>query len=130
MILFGHSLVPSERIYHIDSIEAILHTPSNSIIAIDFSKENMDIIEHAKSNRIRFALFIKNQVEAVIGENLGATYLIINAKNGNPLQIIADFYLFNAKVLGYCEFEEKLQDLIDMRFDGAVFDDAIVRVGS
>jgi len=128
MILFGHPYVPSERFYHIDSIEAVRHTPANSILALFFAPENLDIIDHLRRNGIRFGLFVETQSDAVIAENLRASYLIVNPKNGPAIQKIAEHYLFDAKVLGYINDMDDLQELIDMRLDGAIFPEAIVKV--
>lgn len=128
MILFGHPYVPSERFYHIDSIEAIRHTPANSILVLFFAPENLDIIDHLRRNGIRFALFVETQSDAVIAENLRASYLIVNPKNGPAIQKVAEHYLFDAKVLGYINDMDDLPELIDMRLDGAIFPEAIVKV--
>jgi hypothetical protein len=130
MILFGHPIIPSERFYHIESIAAIANTPSNSVIALFFEEQNLDIIAHLHLNSIRFALYVNSSVEAVLGENLRASYLIVNPKNGSDIQKVAEHYLFDAKVLGYCEEEENLEKLIDMRLDGVIFAEAIVKITS
>jgi len=130
VILFGHPLIPSERFYHIFSIEAIANTPSNSVIALFFEEQNLDIIAHLRLNGIRFALYVSSTVEAVLAENLRATYLIVTTKNGSEIQRIAEHYLFDAKVLGYCEDKENLEELIEMRLDGAIFAEAIVKITS
>jgi len=130
MILFGHPLIPSERFYHISSIEAIDNTPSNSIVALFFEEQNLDIINYLRLNAIRFALYVTTSVEAVLAENLRATYLIVNGKNSSEIQKIAEHYLFDAKILGYCEEEENLEKLIDMRLDGAIFAEAIIKITS
>lgn len=128
MILFGHPCVPSERFYHIDSIEAIRHTPANTLIALFYAPDNLDIIEHLRRNSVRFALFVETQSDAVVAENLRASYLIVNPKNGPAIQKIAEHYLFDAKVLGYIKSTDDLQELIDIRLDGAVFPEAIIKV--
>jgi hypothetical protein len=130
MILFGHPLISSEYFYHIESIEAISNTPANSIVALFFEEQNLDILTHLRDNKIRFALYISSEVEAVLCENLGATYLIVNPKNGADIQKVAEHYLFDAKVLGYCEEVESLQKLIDMRLDGVIFGEAIIKITS
>lgn len=130
MILFGHPLIPSERFYHISSIEAIINTPPNSVISLFFEEQNLDIIAHLHLNKIRFALYVNSSVEAILAENLRAAYLIVNTKNGSEIQKIAEHYLFDAKVLGYCEEEENLEKLIDMRLDGAIFAEAIIKISS
>jgi hypothetical protein len=130
MILFGHPLIPSEHFYHINSIEAINNTPSNSLIALFFEEQNLDIITHLRLNNIRFALYVNSAIEAILAENLRASYLVVNLKNGSEIQKIAEHYLFDSKVLGYCEEEETLTKLIDMRLDGAIFAEAIIKITS
>jgi hypothetical protein len=130
MLLFGHPYLASEPFYHIEAIEAIRHTPANSVVTLFFTAENLDIIEHLRQNNIRFALHIETPTEAVIGENLGASYLIVLPKHGEAIQKVAEHYLFDAKVLGYIEEMENLEDLIELRLDGAVFADAIIKINS
>lgn len=130
MILFGHPLIPSERFYHIESIEAIAHTPSNSIIALFFAPENLDLIAYLRVNKLRFALYVTTTTQAVLAENMNANYLLVHPKVGQEIQKVAEHYLFDAKVLGYIDQEEQLEKLIEMRLDGAVFIEAIVKITS
>lgn len=130
MILFGHPYIPSEQMYHVESIEAIAHTPSNSIVAMEFDPNNFDIVDHLRLNKIRFALFIHSTVEAVLAENLGAAFLLVNPKEASTIQKVAEHYLFEAKVLGYCEEESDLETLIDLRLDGAIYPEALVKITS
>ncbi|HEX5330695.1 hypothetical protein [Sulfuricurvum sp.] len=130
MLLFGHPYVPSQPFYHIDSIEALRRTPANSVVTLYFAPENLDIMEHLRKNGIRFALHVENTVDAVIGENLGASYLIVLSKHAEEIQKVAEHYLFDAKVLGYIEDVKNLDDLIEMRIDGAIFSDSIIKINS
>lgn len=130
MILFGHPLLSSERFYHIESLEAIAKTPSTSIIALFFAPQNIDLIVHLRNNKIRFALYVASTTEAVLAENMNANYLIVHPKVGQEIQKVADHYMFDAKVLGYIDQENQLEKLIDMRLDGAVFIEAIVKITS
>lgn len=130
MLLFGHPLLSSERFYHIETLEAIAKTPSNSIIALFFTPENLDLITYLASNKIRFALYVATITEAVLGENMNATYLLVHPKVGQEIQKVAEHYMFDAKVLGYIEQEDQLEKLIEMRLDGAVFIEAIVKITS
>lgn len=130
MILFGHSLIPSERFYHVESLEAIAHTPSNSIIALFFTPDNLDLITYLRANKIRFALYVTSTTEAVLAENMNANYLLVHPKIAQEIQKVADHYLFDAKVLGYIDQEDQLEKLIEMRLDGAVFIEAIVKITS
>lgn len=130
MILFGHPLLSSERFYHIESLEAIAKTPSNSIIALFFAPQNIDIIVHLHNNKIRFALYVTSTTEAVLAENMNANYLIVHPKVGQEIQKVADHYMFDAKVLGYIDQEDQLEKLIEIRLDGAIFIEAIVKITS
>jgi hypothetical protein len=130
MILFGHPLFSSERFYHIESLEAIAKTPSNSIIALFFAPQNIDLIVHLRKNKIRFALYVASTTEAILAENMNAHYLIVHPKVGQEIQQVADHYMFDAKVLGYIDQEEQLEKLIEMRLDGAIFIEAIVKITS
>jgi len=130
MILFGHPLIPSEKFYRIDSIDAISHTPSNAIVVFPFCRDPhyLALMNHLRTNHVRFALEIATIDEAVIGENLRATYLIVRPEAGEAIQKVAEHYLFDAKILGYCADESHLESLISMRLDGAIFPHALVSI--
>ena len=130
MILFGHPLLSSERFYHIESVEAIAKTPSDSIIALFFEPQNLDLIVYLRTNKIRFALYVDTITEAVLAENMNAHYLLVHPKVGQKIQKVAEHYMFDAKVLGYIDQEDQLEKLIEMRLDGAVFIEAIVKITS
>ena len=130
MKLFGHPLIPSERFYHIESLEAIAKTPSNTIIALFFSPQNLDLIVYLRTHKIRFALYVTSTTEAVLAENMNANFLLVHPKIAQEIQKVADHYLFDAKVLGYIDQEDQLEKLIDMRLDGAVFIEAIIKITS
>ena len=130
MILFGHPLISSECFYHIESLEAIANTPSNSVIALFFEPENIDLISYLRKNKVRFALYVTSITEAVLAENMNANYLIVNPKVGQEIQKVAEHYLFDAKILGYIDQEDQLEKLIEMRLDGAIFIEAIVKITS
>ncbi len=128
MLLFGHPYLPSETFYHIDAIEAVRHTPANSVVTLFFTPENLDIIDYLRQNSVRFALHIETTSDAVVAENLGASYLILHPRYAGAIQKVADHYLFDSKVLGYIESVEALEDLIEMGLDGAIFADAVIKI--
>ena len=130
MLLFGHPYLPSETFYHIDAIESVRHTPANSVVTLFFAPENLDIIDYLRENSVRFALHIETPSDAILSENLGASYLIVSPKNAPEVQSVAEHYLFDSKVLGYVEDMEHLPKLIEMRLDGAIFADAIIKITS
>lgn len=130
MLLFGHPYIPYRPFYHIDSVEALRHTPSGSVVALYFVPENLDIIDHLRHNKVPFALHVKTPSEAVLAENLRASYLIVRPEEGSEIQKIAEHYLFDAKVLGFIDDPKRLEELIERRLDGAIFPEAIIKITS
>ena len=128
MLLFGHPHIPHEKLYHISSIEAIEHTPSNSVLLFDFDKEVFELIEYAKENALEFALNIFSLKEAIICENLEAKYLLLSTELASSVQKAADTYLFDAKVLAHIKDEDDIEDLASEGIDGAVFAEAVIKV--
>lgn len=128
MIIFGEPFLDIPPLYHIDSIEAILHTPPNSVVAIELSKNNLEIIEHCKVNRIEFGVFVATIAEALIGENLKANYIIVQNDRVKTIQNIANEYLFSAKILTHVENHEQMEQFALEGIDGVIFPEGMVKV--
>ena len=130
MLIFGHSFIPSESLYHITDIDSIINTPSSSIIYIEFSQENLDIIEHANSNSIEFALDVKNITELIYASALGAKYIVLSREMAKTAQNIAENYLFDAKILVHISDNDETEELALLGIDGVIFSNAIIKINS
>ncbi len=130
MLIFGHRFITSERLYHIGDVEAILHTPSNSLIYLPFSEQNLDIITHLRSNTIRFALEAETIRDVIYAENLGAAFIIVKDELAKSTQKIAETYLFDAKILVHIQEESQIETMAYEGIDGVLFSDAIVKITS
>lgn len=130
MILFGHRFIESESFYHISDIVSIKNTPSNSIIYLDFSEENLDIIEHLNVNSVKFALHVSSIKELIYAHILGAAYITLPQKMAKDAQKIANEYLFDAKILAHIEDEDEIEELAYIGVDGAIFSKAIIKISS
>jgi len=128
MLIFGHPHIDAEKLYHVNSIEAIAHTPSNSVVLFDFNEEVYELINHAKENALEFALNISSLKDALFAENLDAKYLLCSYENALVVQKAADTYLFDAKVLIHVIDESKMEDLAQHGIDGIIFAEAIIKV--
>jgi len=128
MLIFGHAHIPSENFYHVNSIEAIEHTPSNTTLLFSSDEEVFEMVNFAKENSVNFALEIKSLQEAIIFESLDAQYLLVKKELAKKVQNAADTYLFDAKVLVHLEDEENFEDLIEEGIDGVVFSEAIIKI--
>jgi hypothetical protein len=128
MLLFGHPQILNEKFYHINSIEAIAHTPSNACLLLTYDEEVFELIEYARENDLAFAIDVSNLTEAIICENLDAKYLLVNDEIAKRVQTAADTYLFDAKVLVHIKEEEAIEALAEEGIDGAVFSEAIIKI--
>lgn len=128
MLLFGHPKIPSEKLYHVSSIEAVAHTPSNSSVLFNYDEEVFELIEYAKNNALEFALNVSNLTEAILAENLDAKYIIVDQGIAKSVQNAADTYLFDAKVLAHANSEEEIETLASEGIDGVIFTEAIIKI--
>ena len=130
LIIFGHRFIESESFYHIPNIDAIQNTPPSSSIYVEFSEENLDIINHADENRIILALGVDNITEIIYASSLGASYIVVSKKLAKTAQNIANEYLFDAKILVHINEENEIEELAILGIDGVVFQEGILKVNS
>ena len=128
MLILGHPHIDHEKLYHVGSIEAIEHTPSNSLLLFDFDTEVFELIEHAQTNALNFALNVSSLKDAILAENLDATYILINADLATSVQKAADTYLFDAKILVHAKDEGLIEELASEGVDGLIFAEAVIKV--
>ncbi len=128
MILFGHPLVESESLYHIGSVDALVHTPPNATIYVHFTDENVDIMKHLQSNAIDFAVEVADVRELVLANAFGASFLVVSTQFAQTAQQIAENYLFDAKVLAHVEDDETMQKMALMGIDGVLYPGSIVKI--
>lgn len=127
MIIFGHEYFKKPPFYDVKSIDAILNTPSNSTLYIEFKPALLDVIEHCQLNKLSFALKVDNLKDAVFAHNFDASYLITNHIMAPTLQKAADTYLFDAKILCMIQHDEEIQELATLGIDGVIFSQGIVK---
>lgn len=130
MYIYGHRFIQSNSFYHVPNIDAIQNTPSNSTIYLDFSEDNLEIINHAVSNNIVLALGVSNITEIVYASSLGASFIVVSKELAKTAQNIANNYLFDAKILAHISDEDELEELIILGVDGVVFSNAIIKINS
>lgn len=130
MLIFGHRFIPSESLYHTPNIDSITNTPPSSIIYLEFSEDNLDIIEHANLNQISFALSVANITQLIYASSLNAKYILVSQEMAKTAQSIAESYLFDAKVLVSIETEEEIEELALLGVDGVIFSNAIIKTNS
>ena len=130
MLLFGHKFIPSESLYHITDIDGVINTPPSSTVYLEFSEDNLDIIEHLNVNQIEFALDVKNITELIYASALGAKYILLSREIAKTAQDIAENYLFDAKILAHIIDNEEIEELALLGIDGVIFSNAIIKINS
>ena len=130
MIIFGHRFISSESFYHVLNIDAIEHTPPSSTIYIEFSEENLDIIQHAQLNSISMAMKVSNITELIYASALDAKYIAVLKKDAKEFQSIAENYLFDAKILAMIDDEQDIEELAILGIDGVLCSNAILKINS
>ena len=128
MLLFGHPLIKSENFYHIASKEHIQHTPPSSTLFLEFSSENLDLIDYMQTNDLAFALEVETLTDAILAHNLGARFIVVTPKIAKSVQDIAENYLFDAKILVHATYETQIEEFALLGIDGVLFSEAIVKV--
>lgn len=128
MLLFGHRFIESPRFYHVDDIETIANTPSNSLLFIEFKESNLDIIKHCHSNNLNYAIEAASLREVIYAENLGAAYIVVEEELAQDAQKAAETYLFDAKILCRIEEEDMIEEIAEKGVDGVIFHEAIVKI--
>jgi len=130
LLLFGHRFIPYEKLYHILDTDAIIHTPPNSILYLEFSEKNLDIINFLQENKIRFALRVLNINELIYAAALDASYILVEKELAKTAQSIAENYLFDAKILVHIQEEREIEEMALLGIDGVLFSNAIVKISS
>jgi hypothetical protein len=128
MLLFGHRFIESPRFYHIDDVEAIAHTPANSLLFIEFSETNLDIIDLCRTNNLNYAIEAATLREVIYAANFGAAYIVVEEELAQEAQKIAETYLFDAKILCRIEEESAIEEIAEQGIDGVIFAEAIVKI--
>lgn len=130
MYIYGHRFIESESFYHVTNIDAILNTPSNGTIYLDFSEDNLEIINHATSNGVILALGATTITEIIYASSLGASFIVVPKELSKTAQNIANNYLFDAKILIHITEEVEIEELAILGVDGIIFSNAIIKINS
>ena len=130
MYIFGHRFIDSDNFYHVPNIDAIPNTPSNAIIYLEFSEDNLDIITHAISNEVLLALKVESITEIIYASSLGASFIVVSKELAKTAQNIANNYLFDAKIIVQISDESEIEELAILGVDGVIFSNAIIKINS
>jgi hypothetical protein len=130
MLLFGHRFIQNESFYHITDIDAISKTPNSSKVFLEFSEENLDIINYLNANSVAFVVGVQNITELIYASSLKASYILVQKELAKTAQEIAESYLFDAKILVHLKKEKDIEEIALLGIDGTLFSNAIIKINS
>ena len=130
MLIYGHRFIDSNSFYHVLDIDSISNTPPSSTIFVEFSEENLNLINHITINSITLAVQVKDITQLIYASALGASFIVIQKDLASIAQEIANNYLFDAKVLVKIDDEDDIEELAILGVDGVIFANAIIKINS
>jgi hypothetical protein len=131
MLLFGHPLVESPLFYHINDVDAIMHTPPSSLLYLENVVEDKDIIDYCNANNLHYGVYATTLLETILAHNLQASYIIVDKELAKSAQNLAQEYLFDAKILTPVQDEDEIEELALLGIDGVIFmAKSIVKISS
>ena len=130
MLIYGHRFIDSNSFYHVLDIDSISNTPPSSTIFVEFSEENLNLINHITLNSITLAVEVKDITQLIYASSLGASFIVIQKDLASIAQEIANNYLFDAKVLVKIDDEDDIEELAILGVDGVIFANAIIKINS
>jgi len=128
MLILGHPHIPHEKLYHVNSVEAIIHTPSNATLLFEYNNEVFELVEHVKANNIDFAMQVSTLKDAILSESLDAKFILVAQELSLAVQKAADTYLFDAKILVSAQDDTSIEPLALNGIDGLILPEAIIKV--
>lgn len=119
MIIIGHKLIKHEKFIFIKN-----EIKKDFINCFYYDEK---LIEKMIKEEIKFAIIIKNENELILSNAFNADFILIE----NDLKLakisakIAEFYMFDSKVLLINEDLSNLNQIYDLKLDGIILKNAI-----
>lgn len=118
MILIGDSLIPCENIFRIFHKEQIAETPANSTIIF---KYNADIVSYVSQNDVSYGVMVSSITEAIYANALNAKYIICAKAISKDIQMVAENYMFDSKILAIITSNTELEEIARNEIDGVIY---------
>ncbi|RXJ95901.1 hypothetical protein CRU94_04625 [Arcobacter sp. AHV-9/2010] len=122
MKIIGDRLVPFEEFFIISSIEDIKNTASNSLLFFDFDEE---LLKYCQKQNLNFFVSIKTIKEGIYANSFNAKYAVCTQDLAKKMQIIADNYMFDTKILALIDTSDELEDIASEEIDGAIYSEVL-----
>jgi len=125
VFIFGHPWVKTKTFKRVFSKNDIGNINENEIALLEPLGESISLAQYCQENNIEFAVTVGNTRESLFANALGAAYLVCQHEEAMQIQLVAESYLFDTKVLVLVEKEKEIDRVARFSIDGVVFPEAI-----
>lgn len=126
MLLFGHPWVSSPRFVRVEKIEDLKQTVPSDIVVLDLLQDSHPLAAYAKEQNIVYGVFVESSYDAIIAQNLNATYAIATLDTAVEIQSLATEYLWTMRILVPIDEDSDIEKWAKQGIDGVVFKSAII----
>ena len=120
MLIFGHKLIEVPKFHLINSENASFKEGINCF------EYNENLIEKALKEGVKFAILAKNEDEILFANALKAEFILLENENlAKKASKMAEFYLFDSKVLFIIDRLKNLRNTYKIGIDGVILREII-----
>lgn len=118
MIILGDSLVPYEHFCFINDINDIVNSKSNSTLIFKYDEE---LLKYCYENSLNCAVIVNSIKDAIYCNSLGSKYIIALKELSKQIQIIADTYMFDSKIIARIDTNDEFESVAKAEIDGVIY---------
>ncbi|MDR2080953.1 MAG: hypothetical protein LBP54_03580 [Campylobacteraceae bacterium] len=124
MIIIGYKLVDFTPFHTVKKAEEIIKSP----VIFEFSEENFALFRAiCKKKEIVFSVETNSVKEALLANAAGASYIVAKTKKAaKKIQRIAEYYLFDAKILLKIKDENEIEKAAKSGIDGVLLPNGVI----
>lgn len=123
MLIFGHKLIEKPKFHLINSKNIIFKEGINCF------EYNEILIEKALKEGVKFAILAQNADEILLANALKAEFILLENENlAKKASKMAEFYLFDSKILLITNSLEKLDKAYKMGVDGVILKELLQEI--
>ena len=123
MLIFGHKLIETPKFHLINNENASFKEGINCF------EYDEDLIEKALKEGVKFAILAKNEDEILFANALKAEFILLENENlAKKASKMAEFYLFDSKILLITNSLEKLEKVYKIGVDGVILKELLQEI--
>ena len=120
MLIFGHKLIEKPKFHLINNENASFKEGINCF------EYDENLIEKALKESVKFAILAKNEDEILFANALKAEFILLENENlAKKASKMAEFYLFDSKVLFIIDRLKNLRNAYKIGIDGVILREII-----